>query len=166
VEEGRAGGVVDGRREHRMAGGPELACGGERGADRCVRGSRDAGRQSARERDTDPHTEAAEAILAEADELAASTITLAEVMVGAARVERLDEQLEALAALKIQEVPIELGAAAQLARLGAETGLCMPDCCVLHAAATADADALANRDERLSRGGGRARAQDAVTRSR
>jgi predicted nucleic acid-binding protein len=101
--------------------------------------------------DTDPHTEAAAAILAEADELAASTITLAEVLVGAARVERLGEQLEALAALKIQEVPIELGAAAQLARLRAETGLRMPDCCVLHAAATADADALATRDERLSR---------------
>lgn len=101
--------------------------------------------------DTDPHTDAAETILAEADELAASTITLAEVLVGAARVERLDEQLEALAALKIVEVPIERGAAAQLARLRAETGLRMPDCCVLHAAVSVGADALATRDERLSR---------------
>ncbi len=101
--------------------------------------------------DTDPHTEAAETILAEADELVASTITLAEVLVGAARVGRLDEQLDALSALKITEVPVERGAAAQLARLRAETGLRMPDCCVLHAAVTARAYALATRDDRLSR---------------
>lgn len=101
--------------------------------------------------DTDPHTDAAEAILAEADELAASTITLAEVLVGAARVGRLDEQLEALSVLTISEVPVERGAAAQLARLRAETGLRMPDCCVLHAATAAGADALATRDDRLSR---------------
>jgi predicted nucleic acid-binding protein len=101
--------------------------------------------------DTDPHTDAAEAILAQAEELAAGTITLAEVLVGAVRVGRLDEQLEALSALRIREVPVERGAAAQLARLRAETGLRMPDCCVLHAAAMADADALATRDEQLSR---------------
>lgn len=101
--------------------------------------------------DTDPHTEAAETILAEADALAASTITLAEVLVGAARVGRLDEQLEAFAALKISELPVERGAAVQLARLRAESGLRMPDCCVLHAAVTAGADALATRDDRLSR---------------
>jgi predicted nucleic acid-binding protein len=101
--------------------------------------------------DTDRHTEAAETILAEADELAASTITLAEVLVGAARAGRLDEQLEALFALKISELPVERGAAAQHARLGVETGLRMPDCCVLHAAVTAGADALATRDDRLSR---------------
>jgi len=73
------------------------------------------------------------------------------VLVGAGRVERLDEQLEALAALEIMEVPIERGAAAQLARFRAETGLRMPDCCVLHAAVAVGADALATRDERLSR---------------
>lgn len=101
--------------------------------------------------DTDPHTEAAEAILADADELAANTITLAEVLVGAARVGRLDEQLESLSVLKIKELPIERGAAAQLARLRAETGLRMPDCCVLYAATAGGADALATRDERLSR---------------
>jgi predicted nucleic acid-binding protein len=101
--------------------------------------------------DTDPHTEAAETILAEADALAASTITLAEVLVGAARVGRLDEQLEALAALKIKEVAVERGAAAQLARLRADTGLRMPDCCVLHTAVATGADALATRDEQLSR---------------
>jgi predicted nucleic acid-binding protein len=101
--------------------------------------------------DSHPHTDAAEAILAEADELAASTITLAEVLVGAARVGRLDEQLQALSELAITEVAVEPGAAAQLARLRVETGLRMPDCCVLHAAVTADADALATRDQQLSR---------------
>ena len=78
--------------------------------------------------DTDPHAEAAQAILAGEGEFAASTITLAEVLVGSARAQRLDEQLAALAGLEIREVAIEQGAAAQLARLRAETGLRMPDC--------------------------------------
>ena len=101
--------------------------------------------------DTDLHADAAEVILAEADELAASTITLAEVLVGTARVGRLDEQAQALSELAISEVPVGPGSAAQLARLRAETGLRMPDCCVLHAALTAGADALATRDEQLAR---------------
>jgi predicted nucleic acid-binding protein len=115
--------------------------------------------------DTDPHTDAAEAILAQAEELAASTITLGEVLVGAARVGRLDEQLEALSVLKITEVPVERGAAARLARLRAETGLRMPDCCVLHAAVAGGADALATRDEKLSREAA-ARGLETVIRSR
>jgi predicted nucleic acid-binding protein len=90
-------------------------------------------------------------ILANADELAASTITLAEVLVGAARAGRLEEQIAALAELEIQELPIEMGAAAALARLRAETGLRMPDCCVLHAALVSGSQALATRDTRLSR---------------
>jgi predicted nucleic acid-binding protein len=89
--------------------------------------------------DTDPHSEAAAAILADADELAASTITLAEVLVGAARAGRLDEQLAAIAELQITELPLEPGAAAALARLRADTGLRMPDCCVLHAALSSHA---------------------------
>jgi predicted nucleic acid-binding protein len=101
--------------------------------------------------DTDPHSEAAKTILAEGDAFAASTITLAEVLVGAARAGRLDEQLAALSQLEISEVPIERGAAAQLACLRAETGLRMPDCCVVHAASVTAADALATRDDRLAR---------------
>jgi len=101
--------------------------------------------------DTDPHSEAAKTILAEGDAFAASTITLAEVLVGAARAGRLDEQLAALSQLEISEVPIERGAAAQLACLRAETGLRMPDCCVVHAASVTGADALATRDDRLAR---------------
>lgn len=101
--------------------------------------------------DTDPHADAAKTILAGEGEWAASTITLAEVLVGAARAQRLDEQLAVLAALEIREVSIDQGAAAQLARLRAETGLRMPDCCVLHAAAQTHADAVGTRDERLRR---------------
>ncbi len=101
--------------------------------------------------DTDPHTEAARMILAGAEALAASTLTLAEVLVGATRAGRLDEQLAAIAALEISEIGIERGAAARLAGLRAETGLRMPDCCVLHAAAVTGADAVATRDQRLAR---------------
>jgi len=101
--------------------------------------------------DADPHAEAARTILADAEELAASTLTLAEVLVGAARAGRLDEQLVAITALEISEISIERGAGARLAGLRAETGLRMPDCCVLHAAAVAHADAVATRDRRLSR---------------
>lgn len=101
--------------------------------------------------DSDPHADAAQTILADADQLAASTITLAEVLVGAARAGRLDEQLQALADLNIKEVAIDRGAAAQLARLRADTGLRMPDCCVLHTAIATSADALATRDQPLAR---------------
>ena len=101
--------------------------------------------------DTDPHTDAATAILAAGDAFAASTITLAEVLVGGVRAGRLDEQLAALTRLGIEEVPIEHGAAARLACLRAETGLRMPDCCVVHAASVTGADAVATRDRRLAR---------------
>ncbi|MGO9955188.1 MAG: PIN domain-containing protein [Solirubrobacteraceae bacterium] len=56
-----------------------------------------------------------------------------------------------MAELEIQELPVEKGAASALARLRAETGLRMPDCCVLHAALTAGAQALATCDVRLAR---------------
>ena len=101
--------------------------------------------------DTDPHSDAAAAILAHADQLAASTITLAEVLVGAARAGRLEEQLAALGQLQITELPLQTGAAATLARLRAATGLRMPDCCVLHAALSSGAQALATRDAKLAR---------------
>jgi predicted nucleic acid-binding protein len=100
--------------------------------------------------DTNPHADVAREILVGAEELAASTLTLVEVLVGAARAGRLEEQLAALSKLEIQEVPIELGAASKLARLRAETKLRMPDCCVLHAAEVTGAYALATRDQRLA----------------
>jgi toxin FitB len=101
--------------------------------------------------DTDPHTEDARLILAEADQLAASTITLAETLVGAVAAGRLEEQLQAISDLEIMEVPLAQGAAAALARLCVATKLRMPDCCVLYAAAVTRAGAIATRDERLQR---------------
>lgn len=101
--------------------------------------------------DTDLHAEDARTILEAADQLAASTITLAEALVGAAAAGRLDEQLQAIAALEIAEVPLAQGAPAALARLRVESGLRMPDCCVLYAADLTRADALATRDHRLQR---------------
>ncbi|HLI59362.1 MAG TPA: PIN domain-containing protein [Solirubrobacteraceae bacterium] len=99
----------------------------------------------------DPHAAEAREILAEADELAASTITLAECLVGAVAAGRLEEALQAIADLEIAEVPLPRGSAATLARLRVETGLRMPDCCVLHAAAVSQANAVATRDDRLRR---------------
>ena len=99
----------------------------------------------------DAHTEAAKAILEDAYGLAASVLTVAESLVGAAAVGRLDEQLDALADLEIRRVPIGGDDAATLARLRLETGLKMPDCCVLHAATTIGADAIGTRDASLAK---------------
>jgi predicted nucleic acid-binding protein len=100
---------------------------------------------------TDAHTEAAKAILDDADDLVASVLTIAESLVGATAAGRLDEQLEALADLEIRGVPIDSEAAPTLARLRSDTGLKMPDCCVLHAAAAVDADAVGTRDASLAK---------------
>jgi predicted nucleic acid-binding protein len=100
---------------------------------------------------TDAHTEAAKAILDDADDLVASVLTIAEALVGATAAGRLDEQLEALADLEIRGVPIDSEAAPTLARLRSDTGLKMPDCCVLHAAGVVDADAIGTRDASLAK---------------
>jgi predicted nucleic acid-binding protein len=86
------------------------------------------------ERDT--HHERASRLLAEtgAEPLGASTITLAETLVAPARRGRLDDVLAALDRLGVTELPLADGAPAHLARLRAETGCKLPDCCVLLAA--------------------------------
>ncbi|MBS1844563.1 MAG: PIN domain-containing protein [Actinobacteria bacterium] len=83
------------------------------------------------ERDT--HHERARRLLTDtgAEPLGASTITLAETLVAPARRGRLDDVLAALDRLGVTEVPLGDGAPAQLARLRAETGCKLPDCCVL-----------------------------------
>lgn len=98
----------------------------------------------------DAHSEAANAILQDADALAASVLTLAESLVGADAAGRMQEQLDALADLEIRPEPIGDGDAAMLARLRSRTGLKMPDCCVLHAAERLNADAVATRDRALA----------------
>lgn len=86
------------------------------------------------ERDT--HHERASRLLGEtgAEPLGASTITLAETLVAPARRGRLDDVIAALDRLGVTELSLADGASSQLARLRAETGCKLPDCCVLLAA--------------------------------
>ena len=99
----------------------------------------------------DVHTDQAVALLEQAAELAASTITFAEVLVGATRLGRGRELLRALDGLGVAEVPILAGGAAALAELRVATGLRMPDCCVLLAAETLDFAEIATFDEQLAK---------------
>lgn len=73
------------------------------------------------------------------EELSASPLTLAEVLVGPARSGRLDAALAALRDLEVAERPFPADTAVTLAELRASTGLRMPDCCVLLAAREATA---------------------------
>jgi predicted nucleic acid-binding protein len=84
------------------------------------------------------------------DEFAVNSLTLAEVLVAPARQRRLDQVQTALRDLDMRELPFPTGSAVQLARLRAETGLKMPDCCVLLAAEAVGAR-VASFDDRLRR---------------
>lgn len=66
--------------------------------------------------------------------LGASAITLAETLVAPARAGRLDDAQTALSRLGVQELPLGGEAASRLARLRADLGVKLPDCCVLLAA--------------------------------
>lgn len=83
--------------------------------------------------------------------LHASTITLAEVLVGPAKANRDTEAVEALNRLAVAEVAIGPGEAGRLAWLRAKTGCRMPDCCVLLAAQVIEATLLCSFDDRLRR---------------
>jgi len=52
--------------------------------------------------------------------------------------------------LAVTPIELDASAVAGLARLRAETGLRMPACCVLHAAAMTSAETIATFDERLA----------------
>lgn len=84
----------------------------------------------------DPHHEKATDLLAtsDAEPLGASAITLAETLVAPARAKRLDEAKAALERLGVEELGLGEGAPARLAKLRAETGRKLPDCCVLDVA--------------------------------
>ena len=99
----------------------------------------------------DEHHAAAEKLMTQAidDDLAANSLTLAEVLVVPARDGRLDQTLTALRDLEIQELPFPADTAVRLAQLRATAGLKMPDCCVLLAAQDAAAS-VASFDERLT----------------
>jgi predicted nucleic acid-binding protein len=81
----------------------------------------------------------------------ASPLTIAEVLVGPARQDRLDAAVEALTQLELQEIPFAADAAARLALLRASTSLKLPDCCVLLAAQDGRAEAILTFDDRLGR---------------
>lgn len=99
----------------------------------------------------DAHHADARAILAGADELVASVLTVGEASVDAVRGGRLQEMLAALTAIELRTAELSADAAPTLAHLRAQTGLKMPDVCVLHAAMTVGADAIGTRDRRLRR---------------
>ncbi|MGH9070920.1 MAG: type II toxin-antitoxin system VapC family toxin [Acidimicrobiales bacterium] len=100
----------------------------------------------------DGHHADAEAMLEAAvdDDLGINPLTLAEVLVGPVRHDRLGPVQETLRDLEVHEVPFPGDAAVRLARLRAETGLKMPDCCVVLAAEIADAT-VGTFDRQLSR---------------
>jgi predicted nucleic acid-binding protein len=98
------------------------------------------------------HDRAEGALMRAADEpFGSSTLTLAEVLVGPARRGRLDDARAALDELAVAEIQLEGGAPARLAALRAETGLKLPDCCVLLAAQDAEARSILTLDEALAR---------------
>jgi predicted nucleic acid-binding protein len=97
------------------------------------------------------HAQATEDLLDLAgEELGASTITLAEILVAPTRADRLTAARDALRTLGIHELALPPNAAERLAALRAETSLKLPDCCVLLTAEAEDA-AVLTFDERLAR---------------
>lgn len=99
----------------------------------------------------DDHHAAADRLLAQAidEDLAASPLTLAEVLVVPVRDGRLHQTQAALRGLEVRELPFPADAAIRLAEVRVSTGLKMPDCCVLLAAEVAGAS-VASFDERLA----------------
>lgn len=101
----------------------------------------------------DSHHEAAtQLLLGAADQtLVAHSLTLAEVLVGAARRGRARERLDDVRSVgvvladRVDDEPL------RLAELRASTGLRMPDCCVLLTALTNDGARLATFDDDLAK---------------
>ena len=87
------------------------------------------------------HAEARSLLEANAHEpLGASPITLAETLVSPARAGRLADAETALQQLGVDELTLGENAPGRLAQLRTDTGLKLPDCCVLLAAQDHDAD--------------------------
>jgi predicted nucleic acid-binding protein len=100
--------------------------------------------------DHDAHHERAGRLLADtgAEPLGASTITLAETLVAPTRAGRLEDVVAALDRLGVTELPLGEAAPARLARLRADSGRKLPDCCVL-LAAKENGGAVASLDSAL-----------------
>ena len=97
------------------------------------------------------HARAAEVLDNLRDPLAASALTITQVLVGPASAGRLTAARSALATLEIAAVPIDAAAAPRLAKLRVQTGLQLPDCSVLLAAEIVAASTVLTFDERLRR---------------
>ena len=98
------------------------------------------------------HGRAEEALLKVADRrLGCSPITLAEVLVGPARGDRLAAARAAVAELEVEDIPLGDDAPVRLAALRVGSGLKMPDCCVLLAAQDVGAEAVLTFDDALAR---------------
>lgn len=98
------------------------------------------------------HERAKAMLLASANHpLGASSITIAEVLVRPARNGKLDVVRSAIQELQVEEIPIPEGAAARLAILRAETGLKLPDCCVVLAAQDVYASVVLTLDDQLAK---------------
>jgi predicted nucleic acid-binding protein len=98
------------------------------------------------------HARIREFLRAHADEqLGASVLTLAEALVAPARAGRLEDARSALDQLEVEPIGLGPDAISELAVLRAETGLRMPDCCVLLAASLSSADTIATFDGQLAR---------------
>ncbi len=96
------------------------------------------------------HARATQLLLDAADEeLAASPLTLAEVLVGPARAGQLAQAHSLLRELDLTSIPLGDDAAVRLAILHADTRLRLPDCGVLLAAGTVHG-AVATFDTRLA----------------
>lgn len=100
---------------------------------------------------SDVHHDHATALLLEmaAHPLAASPLSLAEVLVGPARSGQIDRATAALATLDVTTVWLDADAPARLALLRATIRLKLPDCCVILAAEQIRGE-LATFDERLA----------------
>ena len=100
---------------------------------------------------TDVHHERAGVLMRDAadEALAASPITLAEVLVGPARAGRVDRGVALLHELDVASVRLPEDAPEHLAVLMGGTGLKLPDCCVLLAAEQMQG-AVATFDDRLA----------------
>lgn len=99
----------------------------------------------------DPHHDAATAILLAGTpgRMLAHTITLAEVLVGGVRVGQGASMLDDLRAAGIVAAPHDDGEPLRLAELRANSGLKLPDCCVLDVAIHHQAS-LATFDDALA----------------
>lgn len=100
---------------------------------------------------TDAHHQRAAGLLVQlADrDLTISPITLAEVLIGPVRAGRSADVRTALDLLEVVTTPLPADAPLRLATLRVETGLRLPDCCVLLAAQQSTRE-IATFDDRLT----------------